>query len=304
LDRLRDVLLLSALSAGGLAALAAAALLRRALRPLGRLSAAAAEIERTGDAGHRLPAPETNDEVGKLAETLNGMLGSLERAQERERRFVADASHELRTPLTALRGNVDYVARHGAAPGSEVIVDLEADTTRMADLIDALLALSREDSAGAPHEIVLLDDLAREAGQNDGPIEVRAPVPVPVRGDRDALGRALANLVENARRHGPQGGQITIAAYQENGTARLSVSDQGPGLSAADSQFAFERFWRGDHEHTGSGLGLAIVRATVERHGGSVLVDGSRFTISLPALTELSESAGTTGVRDSEKGTP
>src|SRR5437870_1732875 len=126
--RLRDVLLLSALSAAGLAALAAAVLLRRALRPLGLLSTAAAEIERTADAGRRLPAPETQDEIGRLAETLNGMLGSLERAQERERRFVADASHELRTPLTALRGNIGYLARFGASPGDDVVIDLEDDT--------------------------------------------------------------------------------------------------------------------------------------------------------------------------------
>ncbi len=302
--RLRDVLLLAALSAAGLAALAAAVLLRRALRPLGLLSTAAAEIERTGDAGRRLPAPETQDEVGRLAQTLNGMLGSLERAQERERRFVADASHELRTPLTALQGNVGYLARFGAAPGDEVVIDLEGDTARLARLIDSLLALSREDAAGVPQEIVRLDELAHEAGRDDAAIEVSAPVPVPVRGDRDALERALRNLVENARRHGPQGGLIKITATQENGSAQLTVSDEGRGLSADEADLAFERFWRGDHRQPGSGLGLAIVRATADRHRGSVSVDGSRFTISLPVLMELSESSGTTGGRDTAKGPP
>ena len=302
--RLRDVLLLSALSAAGLAALAAAVLLRRALRPLGLLSTAAAEIERTADAGRRLPAPETQDEIGRLAETLNGMLGSLERAQERERRFVADASHELRTPLTALRGNIGYLARFGASPGDDVVIDLEDDTARLARLIDSLLVLSREDSAGVPQEIVRLDELAHEAGRADAAIEVRAPVPVPARGDRDALARALGNLIDNARRHGPMGGLITITAGSDDGSARLTVADEGRGLSAEDSLHAFERFWRGDHRQPGSGLGLAIVRATADRHGGSVSVDGSRFTISLPALTQLSESSGTTDAGDAAKGPP
>ncbi len=290
---LRDVILLAAVSAAGLAALGAAFLLRRALRPLSRLSAAAAEIERTGDAGRRLPAPETDDEVSRLAETLNAMLGSLSRAQERERRFVADASHELRTPLTALRGNVGYLARFGASPGDEVVTDLEGDAARLAELIDSLLTLSREDAAGIPEETVLLDELAREARGDDDAVFVDAPERVAVRGDRDALARALSNLLENARRYGPPGGAITIRAAQENGTARLSVSDAGPGLSEEESQHAFERFWRGDHGKPGSGLGLAIVRATAERHGGSVAVEGARFTISLPALMQLSDSRAT-----------
>lgn len=264
LDRLRDVLLLSAVAAAGLASLAAAFLLQRALRPLARLSAAAAEIERTGDATRRLPAPETTDEVGRLAETLNGMLRSLDRARDRERQFVADASHELRTPLTALRGNVAYVARHGASSGDEVVADLEEDSDRMAGLIDALLVLSREDAAGAPKEIVRLDELARLAGERNGPIDVVAPAPVLVRGDQEALERALANLVENARRYGPDGGLITVAAEQESGRARLSVTDEGPGLPPEAAQVAFERFWRGGRDTPGAGLGLAIVRAIAE----------------------------------------
>ncbi len=304
LGRLRSILVLSALVAAVSAALAAALLLRQALRPLAVLSTAAAEIERSGDAGRRLPAPETEDEVGKLAATLNDMLGSLERAQERERRFVADASHELRTPLTALRGNVAFVARQGAAPGDEVVADLEADTARMGDLIESLLALSREDAAGPPQEIVRLDTLALQQGENDRLLEVHAVAPVRVRGDREALERALANLVDNARRHGPPGGVIRITAEQEGGRARLGVSDDGPGPLPTQADSLFERFSRGDHARAGSGLGLAIVRATAERHGGSISIDGSRFTIELPALTELSESRATTGGQNREKGTP
>ncbi|MGZ4396320.1 MAG: ATP-binding protein [Gaiellaceae bacterium] len=300
LASLHAFLLFSALAAAGLAALALAVLMRRALRPLGRLVDAAAEIERTGDPARRLPEPDSADEVARLAATLNAMLASLERARESERRFLADASHELRTPLTALRGNVTYLARHGATP--ELVSDLEQDAERLVRLADDLLALSREEAAEPPREEVRLDELARAAATDEG-VEVDAPEPVCVRGDRAALERALANLVRNARIHGPAGGEITVTAERTDGVARLSVRDEGPGLEPAEAERAFERFRRGPGEGAGSGLGLAIVRATAERHGGRAYAEGSRFTIELPALTDLSESPATT-VEESPKGLP
>ena len=301
LASLHAFLLVSALAAAGLAALALAVLMRRALRPLGRLADAAAEIERTGDPARRLPEPASADEVGRLAATLNAMLASLERARESERRFLADASHELRTPLTALRGNVTYLAHHGATP--ELVADLEQDAERLVRLADDLLALTREEAAEPPREEVRLDELARAAGADDGSIAVDAPEPVRVRGDRAALERALANLIQNARRHGPAGSEITVAAERADGVARLSVRDEGPGLEPGEAERAFERFRRGPGDGSGSGLGLAIVRATAERHGGRAYAEGSRFTIELPALTDLSESAATTE-EESPKGPP
>src|SRR5205823_10072965 len=140
------VVVLAALAAAAAAAVVLALLMRRALAPLGRLASAAAEIERTGDPRRRLPQPASVDEVGRLAGTLNAMLGSLERARANERRFLADASHELRTPLSALRGNVAYIARHGATP--DVVAELERDAERLARLADDLLVLSREESGG------------------------------------------------------------------------------------------------------------------------------------------------------------
>jgi signal transduction histidine kinase len=282
--------LVSGVIAAALAALAVALLLRRALRPLGRLAAAAAEIERTGDSRRRLPEPNSTDEIGQLASTLNAMLISLERAREAERRFLADASHELRTPLTALRGNVAYLARRGATP--ELVADLAHDAERLARLADDLLVVSREEAESAPDEIVRLDELA--AAASDDGIDVVAPEPVAVRGDRAALERALANLVENARRHGPEAGRVAITAERADGVARVSVSDEGPGLEPADAERAFERFWRGSQDGHGSGLGLAIVRAIAERHGGRAYAQGSRFTIELPALKDFSESPGRT----------
>jgi two-component system OmpR family sensor kinase len=279
---LRLFLFLAALLAAALAAAAVGLLMRRALRPLSELADAAAGIERTGDPRRRLPEPASADEVWRLAETLNAMLASLERARNSERRFLADASHELRTPLTALRGNVSYLKRHGAT--EEVIAELDADAERLARLAGDLLALSREEAGEPPAEEVRLDELAREAAASDAAVDVVAPQAVPVRGDREALARALANLVQNARLYGPSEGRITVTADREGGVARLSVSDEGAGLQPYEAERAFERFWRGRRDRPGSGLGLSIVRATAERHGGRVHAEGARVTIELPLL--------------------
>jgi two-component system OmpR family sensor kinase len=292
-EHTRTLVLLCALAAGALAAALATLLTRRALRPLARLSSGARAIERSGDASERLPLPATHDEIGQLAETLNGMLASLERAREAEHRFVGDASHELRTPLTALRGNAAYVVRHGADP--VVMADIEADAARLGALLDDLLALAREDAAapvkGEPVDLV---ELARAAAAADQDAEVVVTRPGTVHGERPALERALGNLVRNARRHGPAGGRITITV---DGPA-ISVEDEGPGPD--EPERVFERFWRGRGAHgEGSGLGLAIVRAIAERHGGRIEVSGSRFTIK-----DLSESSRTTGASTEEGPSP
>ena len=229
------------------------------------------------------------------------MLASLERARESERRFLADASHELRTPLTALLGNVSYLARHGAS--EELVAELEADARRLSRLADDLLVLSSEEAASAPDDVVRLDELAGNVASSNPTVDVVAPVPVRARGDRAALERALANLIQNANRYGPAGGRVTVEVAAANGVATMSVSDQGRGLDPDDAEHAFERFWRKGGDPAGSGLGLAIVRATAERHGGRAYAEGSRFTIELPALRDFSESTGTKD-RESPKGLP
>jgi len=296
LGRVHLVVLLGALAAAAGAAATLALLMRGALAPLKRLTRAAAEIEHTGDSRRRLPQPESDDEVGRLAATLNGMLTALERAREAERRFLADASHELRTPLTALSGNIDYLARHGAS--HELVAELQQDTRRLARLADDLLALSREEAAISPDETVRLDELARAAEAAD--VDVVAQ-PASVRGDRDALERALSNLIENARRHGR--GRIIVETLTTDGLALLRVSDEGRGLRAEEAKLAFGRFWRGPGD-AGSGLGLAIVKATAERHGGRAYAEGARFTLELPAVRDLSESGATTEGEALEKGSP
>jgi signal transduction histidine kinase len=269
-DRARLLIAICALVAGLIAAALATWLTRRALRPLARLNDGAREIGRRGDTSKRLPEPATQDEVGELAHTLNAMLASLERAQEAEHRFVGDASHELRTPLTALRGNAAYLAKHG--PDDAVVQDIADDAERLSRLLDDLLALARED-AGAPlqAEPVRLADLADAVVERD----------VWVLGERDALQRAVDNLVRNAHKHGT--GAVTVTVGGDGIDAFIAVEDEGPGPS--DPTAVFERFRRGqDARGDGSGLGLAIVKAIAERHHGRVEVSGSRFTLVLHAL--------------------
>jgi signal transduction histidine kinase len=277
----RTLILLCAVVAAALGGGIAALLTGRGLAPLRRLAVAAGAIERTGDPHRRLPV-DTRGEIGELTRTLNAMLASLEDARRSERRFLADASHELRTPVTALRGNVAYLARHGADP--DTIADLRADVDRLARLVDDLLVLERHTQGAAPREPVALDALAREVAADAGAaVAVDAPEPVLTIGDGDALRRAVANLVANAVAHGRP--PVTITVRAGGGRARLAVGDGGPGLTAQEAASAFDRFWRGTASRTrpGSGLGLAIVRATARAHGGDVEVQGATFTLDLPA---------------------
>jgi signal transduction histidine kinase len=287
-ERLRHLILVFALLAGAAGAAAAAVLTRRGLAPLRRLAAEATRIAARGDAEARLPTGEAG-EVGALTDSLNAMLAALDRAQATERRFLADASHELRTPITALAGNAEYLARHGADPA--VVADLQADTRRMARLVDDLLALERGRAGGAgpaTEGSVDVAMLARSLGEEPGHerVTVDAPAAAWVRGDAGALQRALGNLVENALVHGPADGRVRVTVGHDAGRVTAMVRDDGDGLPAAAAEDAFDRFWRGEDAvaaaRPGAGLGLAIVRAAARAHGGEVTVDGPEFTIRLP----------------------
>jgi signal transduction histidine kinase len=279
-----------------LAALLAAGLTRRGLRPLRRLADAAGEIERTADASRRLPESGAPDEIGRLTGVLNRMLASLEAARAGERRFLADASHELRTPVTTLLGNVEFAARHGADP--VVLEELQRDARRLARLVDDLLALERADAPvheGVPIDVALLaEEVVRAHAGEDARVAAAGIEPATVRGDASELSRALENLVENALVHGPDDGRVTVSVAHSDDAARvlLTVRDEGPGPDSDDYDRLFERFWRGPagSARPGSGLGLSIVAAIAQRHGGAVHVQGSAFTLDLPAI-EREDSA-------------
>ena len=297
LHRLWLLLVLSGLLAAGVGAAAAAVLTRRGVGPLARVSSAAADIERTGDASRRLPDPHADDEIGELARTLNRMLAALDAAGRRERRFLADASHELRTPVTSLAGNVDFVARHGVNP--EVLADLQLDMQRLQRLVGDLLALERESAGPVPDQPVRLDTIVAEAVAGRPRVRVTACVPATVRGEPEALRRALENLLDNAEIHGLRGGAVTVALTLADGVATLAVTDEGSGIDPDDREHVFERFWRAPNtaDRPGTGLGLAIVRATGERHGGTVSAHGSTVTIMLPATVAV-RAASSSEVQD------
>ncbi|MDQ6842485.1 MAG: HAMP domain-containing histidine kinase, partial [Actinomycetota bacterium] len=281
------VLTLTGLGIAAVAVLGAVALTRRGIAPLRRLASAAGEIERTADPARRLPEPGVRDEIGQLTGVLNRMLASLEDAREGERRFLSDASHELRTPVTALLGNIEYIASHGVR--GEVLTDLRKDAARLARLVDDLLVLER--AASSPHEPapVNLEALVARviADQDHSGRRLRrgAVEAVQVLGESEALERVVRNLVENAHTHGPPGGEVTLELTARAGRALLTVSDEGPGPDPAQGERVFERFWRASEAaaRPGSGLGLSIVQAIVERHHGRIVVDGSSFTVDLPA---------------------
>ncbi len=299
LSHLGVVLTLSGAGAALLAVLAAAFLTRRGLRPLRRLAGAAGEIERTGDPAQRLPETGVADEIGQLTGVLNRMLASLEDSRATERRFLADASHELRTPVTSLLGNVEFAARHGSDP--EVLADLQRDAARLARLVDDLLVLERSGAAG--QEAGAVDLRSVVAAVADGRVQdgerVRVGVvePAEVWGEREALERALENLVENGLVHGPPEGRVTVELARRDELALLTVSDEGAGPDPVSRERLFERFWRGpdSSQRPGSGLGLSIVSAIVERHGGRIVVHGSAFTVELPLISRNSHSSLTDG---------
>jgi len=268
-----------AVLAGGVAA---ALLTRRTTAPLRALSSSAAEIERSGDTATRLATPENPEEIGDLARTLNAMLAAIESSRERERRLLADASHEMRTPLTALIGNVDYLAKHGAS--DEVIAEVRGDARRLKRLVGDLLALERESAAAAPQRPVRLDQLVAQVGEGRPGVRTEVAGPATVIGEEDALARSIENLLENAAIHGPPGGEVDLALQVENGVARVVVTDEGEGFAPGEEELAFERFWRSDRsrERDGSGIGLAIVKATAERHHGTVRAEGSTVTLTFP----------------------
>ncbi|HEX3689906.1 MAG TPA: HAMP domain-containing sensor histidine kinase [Solirubrobacteraceae bacterium] len=283
-SRLAVLVALSGAAVALLAALAAAVLTRRGLRPLRTLAAAAGEIEATADPSRRLPQAATLDEIGRLTGVLNRMLASLEEARESERRLLADASHELRTPVTALLGNVEFAARHGA--DEEVLAELRLDARRLARLVDSLLALERAGEGGAELAPVRLDHLVRFAVDEQDPGRVHAGTldVATVDGDEDGLRRALGNLIENGLLHGPVRGHVTVSLDVVGDRALVNVTDHGDGPDPELHGQLFERFWRGPHtsERPGSGLGLSIVAAIAAHHHGRVRVNGATFTLDLP----------------------
>ena len=325
-DTLHDLLLIElAVSAAALVIALAGGfwLVRIGLRPLTDVERSAESIAE-GDLTHRVPGENPKTEVGRLAGTLNVMLGRIEAAfgarvaseqrlrasEQRLRQFVADASHELRTPIAAVSAYAELFGR-GASEQKEdlerVMNGIRTETDRMERLVADLLQLARLDEGRLleqrPVELVSLCAEAVATASTVGPgwpLTFEAAEPVEVVGDATSLRQVIDNLLANVRAHTPVGttARVTVAAGADE--AVVTVADDGPGMAPDEAAHVFERFYRADPSRArsrgGSGLGLSIVAAIVEAHGGTVSAEGrpghgTTFTVTLPMAPAEVEGA-------------
>lgn len=277
----------------------------RALRPVESITLAARRIA-AGDLAQRLTVAHSPDEIGRLSATFNDMIARLEASFRQVRQFSADASHELRTPLTVMKGETELALRR-ARPAEDYKLVLESnleEIDRMARIVDELLFLSRADLGEVRIESLpvrldaLVEDMQRQAAvlgqEQDIQVAVGTVVPVTVQGDELRLRELLLNLVDNAVKYSRPGGKVEITLVRDGATARLSVTDQGIGITAEAQAHIFDRFYRADearaHAPKGTGLGLSICKWIVEAHHGRIEVQstvgqGSKFTVVLPIVS-------------------
>lgn len=256
---------------------------RQSLRPIALITTTAKRIA-GGDLDDRLRGIKTKDEVGELAETFNEMIGQLAATIERERRFTADASHELRTPITAIGTSIEVTLaqQRTAEEYQHALNSIHGQTSRLANLTRQLLLLSRLDAGQLESEFEQLDlaELVAAIAMSFSENRPEAKLSVvgqdhslPVLGDLELLARAFTNVLDNARVHAGPNPSIAIQMDATGeGQARVTISDDGPGLPKNLEDGAFQRFRRGGGSDgaSGTGLGLAIVAAIVRAHGGTV----------------------------------
>lgn len=264
----------------------------RALRPVESMRREVENISAT-TLQRRVREPRSHDEVARLARTMNSMLTRLQVSRDHERQFLSDASHELRSPLASMRAQLETGAWPNHAEG------VKAEANRLAHIVDDLVDLAKADESAPPStetdlDEVVLEEVGAIAAITSVPIDTSNVGAARVTGDRPALARMVRNLVENAGRHASSRVAVSLSTSDEGIT--LTVDDDGDGVAQEDRQRIFERFTRTDTSRSrdtgGVGLGLAVVRATAERHGGSVRCDtgpagGARFIVHLPADTTV-----------------
>lgn len=267
----------------------------------------AADAVAEGNLNVRVPVPERGPgEFHRLAQSFNRMTEELQRADRQRRNLTADVAHELRTPLHIIQGNLEGVLDGVYEPTDEHIAATLNETRILARLVDDLRTLSLAEAGELPMEweqVDITELLADVETSFSGQAEAAGlalhvetmgdPARLKVRGDVGRLGQALGNLMANALRHTPSGGEITLKAEPLDGDGvRITVRDTGEGILAEDLPYVFDRFWRGDRSRShkdgaGSGLGLAIARQLVQAHDGAIRVEsevgvGTAFVIELP----------------------
>lgn len=261
-------------------------LVGRALSPVESMRREVAAISES-QLQRRVAVSDGGDEIARLARTMNAMLSRIESAYEKQQVFVADAAHELRSPLASLRTQLEV--------GHATEADILAEVVRLQRLANDLLILAAAGSDDTSRNTVDLDDVVFEEVSRRGqawrvPVDVSGVSAAAARVNRDQFSRVVQNLLENANRHARS--SVRVSLREDAGTATLVVTDDGPGVPAADHDRIFERFARTDtgrdRNSGGAGLGLAICRAIVESFGGIVSVDltyqgGARFVVRLPS---------------------
>ncbi len=279
----RRALLLSSLVAALVAMGLGWSLMHRLVRPLRQMMVLAERIAE-GDYRQRLRT-RGQDEIGRLADSLNRMAASLQRTEALRRDLVANVAHEVRTPLSTLRGYLEAL-RDGVAPVSgETLDSLHEEVLRLVRLVDALHQLSQFDarisrlqraSVDLPvlvHRMVAVFD-TEFARRRMTVREVHDPHIPPIEADADLVGQALRNLLDNASRYAPQGAAVTVATALPDGAVRVEVQNTGEGIAPEDLPHIFERFYRGEksrsRETGGAGIGLALVQEIARAHGGNV----------------------------------
>ena len=294
LDALRNRLVVIALAGIALAALAAWLVMRRATRPIERLTGTAEHIAATQDLTTPIPV-HGNDEVGRLAASFNTMLIALDTSREQQQRLVVDASHELRTPLTAVRTNIDFLGHAttlDAEQRAQLIAETRLELDELTNLVSEMVELATDVRSQEPVAPVSLADVAsdvtarfrRRTGKE---IIVDVDGGGTVEGRQAMLDRAVSNLVDNALKFSPDGEAVTVTVH--GGT--LEVADRGPGIAPDDRERVFDRFYRATSARTlpGSGLGLSIVSQIAVLHGGAVVLDareggGTVARLTLPTV--------------------
>ena len=294
------ILLLGLPIAAAVAGLGGYALARRALAPIERMTHRARTIT-AARLSERLPVGNPEDEMGRLAGVFNETLARLEQSFDQMRRFTSDVSHELRTPLTAIRsvGEVGLRGHRDEAAYRRIIGSMLEESDRLATLVDRLLTLSRAETRQstltseavdlrelAEHVVGHLGVLAEEKRQS---IAVEAHGEPHALGDRHVLRQALINLVDNAIKFTPPGGQVRIRLSPHGDRVVCDVVDTGPGVAEGARSRIFDRFFRAEGtDAAGSGLGLSIAKGAIEANGGHLTLEetgprGSTFRISMPA---------------------
>jgi two-component system, OmpR family, sensor histidine kinase BaeS len=298
LQRVNRALILASVGAAFLALFLGAVLARALTRPLRELTAATRAVA-GGDFGRHVPV-RSQDELGQLAEAFNQMSAGLSHGRELRRQMTADIAHELRTPLSVILGHAEALRDGVLPPDAATFEIVHEEALRLNRLVDDLrtlslaeageLALTRRPTSPAR----LLEQVAAAQGPRAAQqtillqTEVAPDLPA-VAMDPDRMAQVLGNLLDNALRHTPSGGQVTLGAEANNGAVLFRVSDSGAGIDPDDLPHVFDRFYRADKSRRrgGSGLGLAIARSIVEAHHGRIWVEsppgeGARFFVQLP----------------------